>query len=203
MQEGLLWAFVVIYAIDSITPGPAVAMVMSRGASIGLMRTLPFIAGLVVGELVLFSLALLGLSSLAKSYATLFTVIKWIGVCYLLYLAYCAWNAKPTETNTDLSGGTGTGSFALAVFLPFGNPRAVGFYAALLPAFMDIEKLNESSAISFSLAIVIIWSLVLISYTALADQGRRFLKETNAVKWLNRGAAGAMVGAACTVAVRE
>ena len=203
MQEGLLWAFILIFAIDSVTPGPAVAMVMSRGASVGLIRTLPFIAGLVIGDLFLFALALLGLASLAKSYVALFFVVKWIGVCYLLYLAYCAWNAKPVQTQTNPPDGTGASSFALALFLPLGNPKAVGFYVALLPAFMNVGKLSLASAISFSLAIVIIWSLVLIFYTALADQGRRLLKQTNTLKWLNRGAAGAMVGAACTVAVRD
>lgn len=203
MQQELLWAFVIIFAIDSITPGPAVAMVMSRGASVGLVRTLPFIAGLVIGDLLLFCMALLGLATLAKSYLTLFFLIKWIGVCYLLYLAYAAWTAKPTTTDIAPSGGTGVRSFVLALFLPLGNPKAVGFYVALLPAFMDVETLSLASAISFSVAIVTIWSLVLIFYTYLADQGRRYLRETDAMKWLNRGAAGAMVGAAGTVAFRE
>ena len=203
MQEGLLWAFVIIYAIDSITPGPAVAMVMSRGASIGITRTLPFIAGLVFGELFLFFMALLGLASLAKSYVTLFSVIKWIGVGYLLYLAYAAWTAKPVTADVVPTGGTGLPSFLLALFPPLGNPKAVGFYVALLPAFIDVETLTLASAANFSLAIVLIWSLVLIFYTSLADQGRRYLRETSALKWLNRSAAGAMVGAAGAVAFRD
>lgn len=203
MQQEILWAFVIIFTIDSITPGPAVAMVMSRGASIGLTRTLPFIAGLVVGDLLLFCMALLGLAALAKSFVTLFFFIKWIGVGYLLYLAYTAWTAKPVSADITPAGGTGIRSFLLALFLPLGNPKAVGFYVALLPAFMDVEELTLASAVNFSLAIVLIWSLVLIFYTALADQGRRYISETDALKWLNRGAAGAMVGAAGTVAFRD
>ena len=203
MQQKILWAFVVIFAIDSITPGPAVAMVMSRGTSVGLVRTLPFIAGLVIGDLLLFCMALLGLVALAKSFVTLFFFIKWIGVGYLLYLAYAAWTAKPATADVAPSGGTGVRSFVLALFLPLGNPKAVGFYVALLPTFMDIEKLTLVSAVNFSLAIVVIWSLVLILYTLLADQGRRYLRDTSALEWLNRGAAGAMVCAAGTVALRE
>jgi threonine/homoserine/homoserine lactone efflux protein len=203
MQVDLLWAFVIIFAIDSITPGPAVAMVMSRGASVGLIRTLPFIAGLVIGDLLLFCMALLGLAALANSFVTLFFIIKWIGVCYLLYLAHAAWTAKPATAGVAPTGGTGVRSFLLALFLPLGNPKAVGFYVALLPAFMNVEELTVASALNFSLAIVLIWSLVLVFYTALADQGRRFLRETDALKWLNRGAAGAMVGAAGAVALRD
>lgn len=203
MQQEILWAFIIIFTIDSIAPGPAVAMVMSRGASVGLAKTLPFIAGLVVGDLLLFSMALLGLAALAKSFDTLFFFIKWIGVCYLLYLAYAAWTAKPVTPDVAPTGGAGIRSFLLALFLPLGNPKAVGFYVALLPAFMDLEELTLSSAVNFSLVIVLVWSLALIFYTALADQGRRYLRETNALKWLNRGAAGAMVGAAGTVAFRD
>ena len=146
---------------------------------------------------------MLGLAALAKTFVTLFFIIKWIGVCYLLYLAYTAWTAKLASADVASTGGTGIGSFLLAILLPLGNPKAVGFYVALLPAFMNVEELTLSSAMSFSLAIVLIWSLVLIFYTALADQGRQYLRETNAQKWLNRGAAGAMVGAAGTVALRD
>lgn len=203
MQQEMLWAFVLIFAIDSVVPGPAVAMVMSRGASVGLIRTLPFIAGLVVGDLLLFLMALLGLAALAQSIGPLFFVIKWLGVCYLLYLAYGAWTSKPVDIDVAPVGGIGSGSFALALVLPLGNPKAVGFYVALLPAFMDVEQLSMAAAINFSVAIVVIWSLVLISYTALADQGRRYIQGTNAMKWLNRCSAGAMVAAAGTVAFRD
>jgi len=93
--------------------------------------------------------------------------------------------------------------FSLALFLPLGNPKAVGFYIALLPAFMDVEELTLASAMYFCLVIVLIWSFVLTFYTVLADQGRRYLHDTSANKWLNRVAAGAMVGAAVTVAVSD
>lgn len=203
MQQEMLWAFIAIFAIDSITPGPAVAMVMSRGASVGLVRTLPFIAGLVIGDLLLFVMALLGLAALAKTFVSLFFVIKWIGVIYLLYLAYCAWTTKPVAAHVEPTSGTGARSFMLALVLPLGNPKAVGFYVALLPAFMDVEKLSMASVMNFSLAILLIWGSVLIFYTALADQGRRYLQSSSGLKWLNRVAAGTMVGAAGTVAFRN
>jgi len=203
MQHDLLWAFVIIFAVDSIAPGPAVAMVIARGASVGLLRTLPFIAGLVLGDLLLFVMALSGLVVLAKSFAPLFFVLKWVGVCYLLYLAYSTWVTKPMLADAQPIGGFGIRSFALALILPLGNPKAVGFYVALLPAFMDIQTLTLVTAVKFSLAIVLIWGLVLVGYTFLADRGRQHLKHNPmALNWLNKGAAAAMVGAAGTVAMR-
>jgi len=200
MQLDMLWAFIIIYTLDSITPGPATAMVMSRGASIGLTRSLPFIAGLVIGDLVLFLAALLGLVALAQAYAPIFLIIKWVGVCYLLYLAYSSWTAKPGVYDIQPVAGTGCRSFFLALLYPLGNPKAVGFYVALLPAFMDLESLSIVTALNFSVVIVVIWGLVLVGYAALADQGRKRFKGSVAQKWLNRCAAIAMLGAAGTVA---
>jgi len=203
MQQDLLWAFVVIFTVDSISPGPAVAMVVARGASIGVWRTLPFIAGLVVGDLILFGMALLGLVALAQTLGPLFFVIKWIGICYLLYLAYSMWNAGINNDKSAAPTSTGINSFLLALLLPLGNPKAVGFYVALLPAFMDIEGLSVAMATKFSVVIVVVWSLVLTFYAALADNGRRYTKSRSAQKWLNRGSAGAMVGVAGAIAFRS
>lgn len=203
MQQELLWAFFIIFAIDSIAPGPAVAMVMSRSASDGLGKTIPFIAGLVVGDLLLFLMALLGLVALVKTLGPLFVVIKWLGVAYLVYLAYKMWFSKPVKLNSAAEKNHGLNDFLLAIILPLGNPKAVGFYVALLPAFMDVKQLSIATAINFGLVIVIVWSSVLAGYALIADQGRKRLKPGTAMKWLNRGSAGAMLGAAGTIAFRE
>ncbi len=203
MQPELLWAFFIIFTIDSIAPGPAIAMVMSRGASAGLIRTLPFIAGLVIGDLFLFGMALLGLVALAKTYSGLFLIVKWIGIGYLLYLAYNAWSAGSSSTSIEPPNSHGLRSFTLALALPLGNPKAVGFYLALLPAFMNIEVLSIATALSFGLTIVVVWTSVLVFYTFLADRGRRMASGTKAIKWLNKFAAMSMLGAAGAVAFRS
>jgi len=203
MQLELFWAFLIIFTIDSIAPGPAIAMVMSRGASVGLSRTLPLIAGLVIGDLLLFLMALVGLVTLVKSLGSLFFLVKWIGIFYILYLAYTMWTAKPTKAESIKIKGTGWRTFVIAIFLPLGNPKAVGFYVALLPAFMDVERLSILTASYFSLAIVVIWSLVLIFYAALANQGRKRIGVDLAQKWLNKCSAGAMFGVAGTIAFRD
>ena len=67
------------------------------------------------------------------------------------------WNVKLGAGKAIPTGGTGWRSFALALFLPLGNPKAVGFYVALLPAFMDVEKLSLAAALNFSIVIVVVW----------------------------------------------
>ena len=203
MQTDLLLAFVLIFALDSLTPGPAVALVMSRGASVGLPRTMPLIVGLVLGDLFLFVLALAGLAALAAALGPYFIVVKWLGVFYLLFLAYRLWGASLTDASTKSTTAEGWRSFGLGIVLPLANPKAVGFYAALLPAFMDVSELSFVTALEFGLAIVLIWGSVLIGYSALADRGRRRFTGSSVQKWINRGSAGALLGVAGTIALRE
>jgi len=157
----------------------------------------------VIGDLFLFLMALTGLVTLAKIMGPLFIVVKWVGVLYLLFLAYKMWTADTDYDGLETGSDDGLRSFFMAIFLPLGNPKAVGFYVALLPAFMDIEKLSLATATYFSLVIVVVWGVVLIGYTMLADAGRRYLKTVSARKWLNRGSAGAMLSTAGVVAFRE
>lgn len=197
-----LFAFALIFLLDSLSPGPAVAAVMAKGASTGLRRTLPFIAGLVVGDLFLFALAVAGLAALAAAMGPLFALVKWAGVAYLLYLAYIMWTAEPVEISQTAPKGEGRWLFALGTVLPLGNPKAVGFYVALLPSVMDVSVLEPSAALEFVAVIVVVWGGVLAAYAAAADRARAVVATPTGQRWLNRTAAGAMVGAAGTIAAR-
>lgn len=200
--ESLL-AFALIYTIDSITPGPAVAMVTVRGATMGVRRTAPFIMGLVVGDLFLFAIAAAGLIALAAALGPLFVIIKWVGVGYLLYLAYQMWNAAPVIVPAEPQQGEGLRSFGIATLLPLGNPKAIGFYIALLPTVVDVSRLSIIAYVELSVAVVVIWGLSLFGYAAAASKARELLKKPEAQKILNRCSACTMVGVAGTIAIRE
>ncbi|MEP3630827.1 MAG: LysE family translocator [Hyphomicrobiales bacterium] len=200
--ESLL-AFALIYTIDSVTPGPAVAMVTVRGATMGVRRTAPFIMGLVVGDLFLFAIAAAGLIALAATLGPLFFIIKWVGVVYLLYLAYQMWNAAPIILPSAPEQGEGLRSFCIATLLPLGNPKAVGFYIALLPTILDVSGLTPAAYVELSIAVVVIWSASLFGYAAAASRAGKLLKQPKAQRVLNRCSACTMVGVAGTIAVRD
>ena len=123
MQTEYLLAFALIFTLDSISPGPAVATVIAKGSTIGLARTMPFIAGLVLGDLALFVLAVAGLVALAAALGPLFTVVKWIGIAYLLWLAWRLWHATPVEVSGASVAGEGWRLFGVGCLMPFGNPK--------------------------------------------------------------------------------
>ena len=203
MQTEYLLAFALIFTLDSLSPGPAVATVIAKGSTLGLARTMPFIAGLVLGDLVLFVLAVAGLVALAAALGPLFAVVKWIGIAYLLWLAWHLWHATPVEVSASRVPGEGWRLFGVGCLMPFGNPKAVGFYVALLPTVIDVAEITWEVALPFSLVIVVVWTGVLAAYAAGAERAGHLLTSASARRWLNRCAAGTIVGAAGTIAVRQ
>lgn len=202
MDPSLLIAFAIIFTIDSVTPGPATAAVLAKGATTGLWRTLPFITGLVVGDLILFALAVAGLAALAAALGPLFALIKWVGVAYLLYLAWRMWTAAPMPMSRTAPEGEGLRLLGLGTLLPLGNPKAIGFYIAILPTVVDVSALSAAAILSVAAIIVVVWTGTLAGYAAIADRASRVIQTPRAQRWLNRGSAGAMIGAAGTIASR-
>jgi len=198
----LIIAFALVFLIDSVSPGPATAAVVAKGATTGLRRTLPFIAGLLVGDLILFALAIVGLAAMAAAMGPLFAFIKWVGIAYLLFLAYRMWTAKPVKWSKSAPRGEGLRLFGLGTLLPLGNPKAIGFYIALLPAVLDVSAIEPHAALELAVVIVLIWGGVLTAYATAADRASRMIATPRAQIWLNRTSAGAMVGAAGTIAAR-
>jgi len=198
-----LLAFTLIFTIDSVTPGPAVAAVLGRAASSSARRTVPFIAGLVVGDLVLFILAVAGLAALAAALGPLFFIIKWLGISYLIYLAYRLWTAPPTAIEMPSQENVATRSFVFGALLPLGNPKAIGFYIALLPAVLDPTMLTWTGCFELALVIAVVWFAVLYGYALAGDRASRMVKTPRAQVILNRCSAGAMLGAAGTIAAQR
>lgn len=202
MDAGLLIAFTLVFVVDSVTPGPAVAAIVAKGATAGWWRTLPFVAGLVIGDLILFALAVAGLAALAAALGPLFALIKWLGVVYLLYLAYRMWMAEPMAPSRTAPDGEGMRLLCLGTLLPLGNPKAIGFYVAILPTVMDVSALSALAVLTVAAIIAALWAAVLIGYAAAADRASRMIATSRAQTWLNRISAGAMAGAAGTIATR-
>lgn len=201
MNEYII-AFAVIFLIDSVSPGPAVATVVAKGATIGLRRTMPFIIGLVAGDLALFLLAVGGLVALAITLGPLFSVVKWLGIAYLLWLAWKMWTTSPKTVSGATVEGEGLRLLGFGLLMPFGNPKAIGFYVALLPTIIDVTAISAEVAMPFSVVIVVVWTSVLAGYAYAAQRAGRLLTSERGQRWLNRTSAAALVGVAGTAAAR-
>src|SRR5215468_8662561 len=98
-----LSVFVFAYGLAVAVPGPGVAAVIARSLGHGLRGAPAFIGGFLVGDLIWFTCATTGLAMLAQTAYTVFLVVKYAGVAYLLYLAYRLWTApaKSLESSEE------------------------------------------------------------------------------------------------------
>jgi threonine/homoserine/homoserine lactone efflux protein len=200
---GLL-TFCAVYALAVAAPGPGIAAIVARGLAHGLKGTPAFILGFVAGDLVWFGIAATGLAALAKTAATLFVAIKWIGVAYLLYLAWKLWSAPAESVKVAGSddGQHGWRAFVASFLLTLSNPKAILFFLALLPTVIDLASMNTVRFLEISAAIIIVQPLVLGTYAVLAAKARDLFTTPKAVRRLNRSSGLAMAGAAVVVATR-
>ncbi len=201
---GLL-TFCAVYTLAVATPGPGIAAIVARSLAHGFKGSPAFVAGFLLGDLVWFGIAATGLAAVAKTAETVFIAIKWVGVAYLLYLAWKLWVAPAATvavTEGQQRGQHGWKAFLASLMLTLANPKAILFFLALLPTVVDLTTMNLLTFVEITLAIVVLQPLVLFAYVFLAARARQLFTTPKAVRRLNRSSGVAMAGAAVVVATR-
>ena len=197
----LIFAGALLMAAGS--PGPSIAALVARVLSRGPRDVLPFLAAMWIGEGIWLTCAVAGLAAVAETFHAAFVVIKWLGVAYLLYLAWKMWFAPAGDGEAELpEARSGIKLFLAGLTVTLGNPKIMMFYVALLPAIIDLGAVTvigwaELVATMFAVLVVIDLAWVL-----LASRARLFLRSPRAVRIANRISAGTMAGAAAAIAAR-
>lgn len=192
-------------AIAAAIPGPGVTALVARALGSGFRSSLAMSLGLVVGDLTYLTAVVLGLALVAQSFGMVFLAIKWLGVAYLVYLAWNFWTSGITPETVEAKKGKGglLASFLAGLTVTLGNPKTMIFYLAITPTVVDLHSLTLGDYGILVAITVAVLMIVLVPYLLLASKARWFLKTPRALKLLNRTAAGFMVGAAAAIAVRQ
>jgi threonine/homoserine/homoserine lactone efflux protein len=196
--------FCLVYLLATATPGPGIGAIVARVIA----RNTPgigfFIAGFVVGDLVWFAFAATGMAVLAQTAHVLFTVIKYAGALYLLFLALRLWRAPAGSVPEGAVAPQQNGwrLWLAGLSLTLGNPKVMVFFLALLPTVIDLTSLSVASFLEIAAAMCVILTGVLSSYAAAARRARKLFRSQSALRWLNRGTGTVVAGAAIAVATR-
>lgn len=203
---GLDWSgfavFMAAYMLAAFSPGPAVAAVIARTLGAGLGRTMPFIIGIVLGDLVWFSFAALGLAVIAQSFYWAFTIVKYAGAAYLLYLAWKLWTAPATAVAPAAVKGEGWKLTLGGLSLTLGNPKVMIFFLAILPNILDLDRITPLAFAEIAFLIVATLTSAMLVYAVAAHRARRFVSSPRAVRIVNRGTGTVMAGAAIAIAAK-
>jgi threonine/homoserine/homoserine lactone efflux protein len=185
------------------SPGPSIAALVARELSKGARDVLPVLAAMWIGEAIWLTCAVAGLAAIAETFHWAFVAIKWLGVCYLLYLAWKMWFASPDNNEEKLPEAQSAAKlFFAGMTVTLGNPKIMMFYVALLPSIIDIRSVTIVGWAELVATMFVVLILIDVTWALAAAKARGFLKSRRAVRIANRASAGTMAGAAVAIALR-
>ena len=192
-------AFFVACWIISLSPGAGAIASMSSGLNYGFARGYWTALGLQLGLVVQIAVVAAGVGAVLAASALAFTLIKWFGVLYLLYLAWRQWRA-PTmqvdETQAPRALGQPLALVFRGLLINVSNPKAMVFMLAVLPQFLDVSRPLLSQYLIMGLTMITVDLIVMAGYTGLAARVLRLLRSPRQQRLLNRTFAGLFAAAA-------
>ncbi|KPW40026.1 LysE family translocator [Pseudomonas coronafaciens] len=118
----LLLAFALFAFVTSVTPGPNNMMLLASGVNFGFSRTLPHMLGITIGFFVLVLAVGFGLGGVFRAWPMLYTILRYVGAAYLMYLAWKIATSGPASENVESKGKPF--SFINAALFQWVNPKA-------------------------------------------------------------------------------
>jgi homoserine/homoserine lactone efflux protein len=172
----------------SVSPGAGAVISMNYGLKYGLKRSYGVILGLQLGYLIQAFIVVIGFGALIAKSVMLFTLIKWIGVLYLIYLALnkIFEKVQPIEASEQLSEYNWKKSFITATLVNLTNIKATVFLVAFIPQFLNPQNPLFTQFIIISLTLCFVDIVVMTGYSSLASRLRFLIKDVHAIKIQNR-----------------
>jgi threonine/homoserine/homoserine lactone efflux protein len=198
----LLTAFLAASVVLAVTPGPAVLYIVTRSVSQGRLSGLASVGGVAVGNLGNAIGASLGLAALFAVSSVAFSVVKYVGAAYLVWLGVQALRAPPASASAAaLPQGAPRRIFRDGFVVALLNPKTAMFFAAFLPQFVDVHA-PVAQTVALGVLFVLIAAFTDSLYAIGAGSVRPLLERATGVARLGRYlTAGAFIGLGALTAV--
>jgi leucine efflux protein len=187
-------AFVVAIIVFLAIPGPGNLALLTATGKGGVRSGMAATLGVIVGDQVLLWLALAGLSAVLINYPGLYSSVKWAGAAYLIGLGYSLFNVKPGDAPVlDMKPDH---YFRQALFITVLNPKAIVFYMAFFPLFVDpATHLGLLTFVAMAITIAVLTLLYGLVVVLLAHYlGARVRANPIASVMLNKVAGALLMG---------
>lgn len=174
MSGEVIIAFLVSSVILGIIPGPSVCFSIAHSIRYGAVKTYPSIFGQLIANTIQIFLVFLGMNSVLEQSLTLFSILKFIGALYLFYLGIKQLGAEipVLANNVQLKARNIYRSFMDGFIVCGTNPKAIIFYAAYFPQFINDSSAKIIQFIVLGTLSLFVCGSVLTFYTLLAGKTR-------------------------------
>ena len=189
-------AFVAASAVLLAIPGPTVLLVISYALGHGRKPAAAIVAGVALGDLTAMTASMLGLGAVLATSALVFTGLRWLGGAYLIYLGVKLWRAPVGAAGIEAAPTAGPlRMFAHAYVVTALNPKAIIFFVAFVPQFLDASRAFLPQVAVLVSTFVIMATLNSLGFALLASAARQKLKQPRVQRVVNRTGGSLLVGA--------
>lgn len=189
-------AFVAASTILLAIPGPTILLVISYALGHGRRAAAPIVAGVALGDFTAMTASMLGLGALLAASAELFTVLKWVGAAYLVYLGIQLWRAPVGDAAATAAPMRKPGRmFAHAWLVTALNPKSIVFFVAFLPQFLVLSEPMLPQMMIFEATFLVLATLNATLYALAASAARTTIRRPNVQRAVNRTGGSLLIGA--------
>ena len=202
--------FFLVYSITifvaSIMPGPSMLLALTHGMKYGAKRTIASALGNLAITFLQAAVSIAGLGAILLASEGLFNIIKWVGAAYLIYMGIVIWRSPDMKVSDKQPRGSFSKAplrkmFLQGVFVTAGNPKAIVFFAAVFPQFIDPNSAYIPQFITFmGTGGVIAFSCFMI-YAIGGQNIVALFSKALIGKYINRMIGGTFIGAGIGLAV--
>jgi threonine/homoserine/homoserine lactone efflux protein len=181
----------------SATPGPNMLLAMTHGIHHGVKRTMATCAGLMAGLALIMLTSAAGLGALLSTSELLFSIVKYLGAAYLIFLGIKTWRTRPipvAEQQTLEVSRPGQ-RFQAGFLVAMSNPKAFIFFTALFPQFMNAHLPQTPQLTILAASFFVIEASWQFAYASGGARLSRWLQSEQHLKRVNRFSGGAFIGA--------
>lgn len=199
--EFLLTSLIVV-----ATPGTGVLYTMAAGLAHGVRASVVAAVGCTLGIIPHMAAAITGLAALLHTSAVAFEVLKYLGVAYLLYMAWTTWRDKDALTvDKDSAPRSATRVIISGILINILNPKLTIFFFAFLPQFVTADQSRALlSMVALSAVFMLLTFVVFIGYGIFAAAIRtHVISRPRVLTWMRRTFAGAFVALGARLALEQ
>jgi len=192
MENYLL--FTLIATVTILSPGPGVLLTLTNSIRYGFFGAIGGIVGIAFGTFIVAGLSATSVGVILATSAMAFTVMKYIGAAYLIYLGIKLWRSPITKLDTSSrTAGNIKVQFLEGLTIQLTNPKAVFFFMSIFPQFVDFSSQYGSQF----LILVVTYSglnlLIHFIYAYLARSSCNWLSTEKGGRMVNRSGGGIFV----------
>ena len=177
-------AFALFAFVSSITPGPNNTMLLASGVNFGFVRSLPHMAGVTVGFCLMILLMGLGLGSVFVRFPVLYTVLRYVGGTYMLYLAWKIFRSQPASPADNHAAAAKPMGFTAAAAFQWVNPKAWVMAVSAMATYTNAANYTMSVLI-VGLAFAIVNFPSVSTWAGFGSALREWLSVPVRLKWFN------------------